>query len=250
MQEFWKKHHFEVVLTEDQSPTLRWLASDNQETMHHRGGAFSETQHIYGDPLRAVLAQGGRSAVSVGLGLGYNEILVAVEAFKAGILPGDFRLLSFESEAVLRDQFLAWVLGEAETPIYDQVWEFYAQVSGTPSLREVRNWLLEARRRNAWKLEGALEPDFQVSQKYECIFYDAFSSKTSPHLWQQDFLQKFWTQISAEKCLVTTYACTGALKRSLKESGFELILPPGFQSKRNRTMGCREFKSSWSFSDP
>jgi len=92
-----------------------------------------------------------------------------------------------------------------------------------------------------WKLEGALTPEFQAERKYECIFYDAFSSKTSPHLWEQGFLENFWSQIAAEKCLVTTYACTGALKRSLKANGFELILREGFHSKRNSTLGRRGF---------
>lgn len=241
MQDFWKKHQFEPVLTEDQSPTLRWLDSANQETMHHRGGAYSETQEIYGSPLREMIALGARSAVSVGLGLGYNEILTAVEALKAGIAPDQFFLLSFESEAVLKEQFLRWLSNEAESEIYNDIWKFFSQDPATPEKSKVQNWLLQAVKHKTWILEGALTPDFQVARKYECIFYDAFSSKTSPYLWEQSFLEKFWTDVCAEKSLVTTYACTGTLKRSLKSTGFELLLIQGFQSKRNRTMGRRGF---------
>jgi hypothetical protein len=249
MQDFWKKHHFEKVLTEDQSPTLRWLASDNQETMHHRGGAYSETQEIYGGPLREMMAAGGRSAISVGLGLGYNEILVAVEALRHHINPPDFFLLSYESEDILKTEFLAWLSDRAQSEIYNEVWSFFSCEMQSPSKSEVQNWLLQSLKHKSWILEKALQPDFQVTRKYECIFYDAFSSKTSPHLWQEDFLEKFWQEAGAEDCLVTTYACTGALKRSLKSADFELILPPGFQSKRNRTMGRRgQFKSSFSSS--
>jgi len=246
MQDFWKKHHFEKVLTEDQSPTLRWLASDNQETMHHRGGAYSETQQIYGEPLREILAAGGRSAISVGLGLGYNELLVAVEALRHQIAPPDFFLLSYESEDILKEEFQLWLSDQAHSEIYDEVWSYFSRETNSPLKKEVQNWLVEALKHKTWILESALAPEFQVTRKFECILYDAFSSKTSPHLWQEEFLEKFWREAGAENCLVTTYACTGALKRSLKAAGFELILPPGFQSKRNRTMGRRgSFKSTF-----
>ncbi len=241
MQDFWKNHHFEKVLTEDQSPTLRWLASENQETMHHRGGAYSETQEIYGNPLRLVMAQGGRSAISVGLGLGYNEILTAVEALGAGLAPGEFQLLSFESEDILKEQFLAWISGEVCDSVYDEVWSFFEPQAAGISKSQVQNWLKESLKHKTWDLQQALTPDFQIKQKYQCVFYDAFSSKTSPHLWAEDFLTKFWNEATAVDCVVTTYACTGALKRSLKATGFELILVGGFQSKRRRTMGRRGY---------
>jgi tRNA U34 5-methylaminomethyl-2-thiouridine-forming methyltransferase MnmC len=98
---------------------------------------------------------------------------------------------------------------------------------------------LSAQKSGTWKLEGALMPGFEIAQKYECIFYDAFSSKTSPHLWQESFLLDFFAKACAANCIVSTYACTGALKRALKASGFEVILLEGFLGKRNRTMGVR-----------
>jgi tRNA U34 5-methylaminomethyl-2-thiouridine-forming methyltransferase MnmC len=241
MQDFWKYHQFEKVLTEDQSPTLRWLASDNQETMHHRGGAYTETQKIYGDPLRWTIEFGGRSAISVGLGLGYNEIMVASEAIRAALPPSEFHLLSFESEAILREQFVGWTLGEAVDGIYDEVWKFFSERPGSPDKKEVQNWLKESLQHKSWLVKEALTPEFQVDRQYEIIFYDAFSSKTSPHLWDEEFLLKFWKAATDCNCLVTTYACTGSLKRSLKAEGFELALPTGFNSKRRRTMGCRGF---------
>jgi hypothetical protein len=241
MQDFWKNHHFEKVLTEDQSPTLRWLASDNQETMHHRGGAYSETQEIYGDPLRWTIDAGGRSALSVGLGLGYNEMLVASEAIRAGLAPSEFSLLSFESEQVLRDQFLNWIHGKPVDAVYDEVWSFFSQRDQSPPKKQVQNWLQESLKHKSWTLQEALTPEFKLERSYEVIFYDAFSSKTSPHLWAEDFLGQFWKSAASQNCLVTTYACTGGLKRSLKAYGFELILKSGFQSKRSRTMGIRGF---------
>ncbi len=241
MQDFWKKHHYEVFITEDKSPTLRWLAHENQETMHHRGGAYTETQQIYGDPLREVIAKGARSAVSVGLGLGYNEILVACEALKSQISPADFHLLSFESEEVLRSQFLLWLSDKAETSIYEELWQFFQKTPGCPPKNAIQNWLKEACRQKSWDLQGSLTPDFKAKQRYEFVFYDAFSSKTSPHLWSEDFLLRFFDQACAEKSVFATYACTGVLKRSLKAAGFAVIVEPGFHSRKDRTRGVRGF---------
>jgi tRNA U34 5-methylaminomethyl-2-thiouridine-forming methyltransferase MnmC len=233
--EFWKKHNYEVFLTEDQSPTLRWLGSETQETMHHRGGAYSETQLIYGNPLRDVLSRGGLSAVSVGLGLGYNEILVASEALRAGVLPMDFSLLSFESDPFLVSHFSDWLQEESAELIYDKVAGFFSEIE----IPAVKAWLRKAQASGSWLMSGALEPGLQVARAYECIFYDAFSSKTSPHLWQEDFLNEFFRKACAPHCQVSTYACTGALKRALKTNGFEVIVREGFQGKRNSTLGIR-----------
>lgn len=48
---------FALVLTADGSPTIRDLTSPQQECMHHRGGAYQETQYVYGEAIRAVLAR-------------------------------------------------------------------------------------------------------------------------------------------------------------------------------------------------
>lgn len=233
--EFWKKHNYEMVATADQSPTLRWLGSETQETMHHRGGAYSETQQIYGEPLRNSLKSGGRSAVSVGLGLGYNEILVALEATQNGISPSEFHLLSYESDPFLKEHFLHWLHNTENSLIYDEIFQFFQ----SPSKLQVKAWLAEALKIGNWQLQGALNEDFKVSRKYDVIFYDAFSSKTSPHLWQESFLSHFFSEICSSNSQVSTYACTGGLKRALKQNGFEIVIREGFQSKRNSTLGIK-----------
>ncbi len=238
--EFWKKHNYELVRTEDHSPTLRWLGSETQETMHHRGGAYSETQLIYGEPLRESLQTGGRSAVSVGLGLGYNEILVAGECLRRSIAPDQFYLLSYEADAFLREHFINW-LQSSEEFVYDEILTFFKKDQAAA----VKSWLLLALKAGTWSLQGALQPSFEKWKDMEVVFYDAFSSKTSPHLWQEDFLNEFMSRTCAPQCQFSTYACTGALKRALKANGFEVVIREGFQSKRNSTLGIRR-----SFSNP
>lgn len=203
--------------------------------MHHRGGAYSETQLIYGDPLRISIKGGGRRFLSLGLGLGYNEILVAVECLRHGISPRQMQLLSFESEEALRSGFIQWLQGQGDE-IYDLVAGFFAF-----DILKIKHFLLQALENHQWQLRHALDESSLslLDSDFNCIFYDAFSSKTSPQLWTEEFLNLFFAKACSEISVVSTYACTGALKRSIKNQGFELLLKPGFNGKRLRTMGIR-----------
>lgn len=240
MSDPWLPHGYEIVLTEDGSPSLRWLASETQETMHHRGGAYSETQLIYGNVVRETFAKPNQPAelafLSVGLGLGYNEILVAVEALKTGYVAKTF-LRSYEKDKFLVQQFLNWL----ESGVQQPTQQVYEQILGFFSMDRVKvaDVLLGWLNNQQWQILGSLERDFVKDQRFHCILYDAFSSKTSPFLWQEDFLQELLNDLAHEQCLISTYACTGPLKRALRATGFQVVLRDGFASKRNSTLGVR-----------
>lgn len=212
--------------------------------MHHRGGAYSETQLIYGDPLRSLYQQDllSPSILSIGLGLGYNEVLVGFESMKSKKNP---RLVSYEAAPVLKEAFLRWVRGQEGEglEIYNHAAQFFKKDYPEISIDSVRMLLLQAFNKGDFEIRGALEAEMNLTGKYHLFLYDAFSSKTSPHLWDEAFLTKMFMDHAEVNAQVTTYACTGSLKRSLKASGFEVILREGFQSKRNSTLGIRSVTS-------
>lgn len=249
---YWQNHGYEAVLTGDGSPTLRTLKSQSLETMHHRGGAYSETQLIYGETLRRSLADSKASVLSVGLGLGYNEILFAVEALAQEIAPENAAIESFEIDDILVSSFYDFIeKGADPSGIYTKICDFFIQDrrrlvgeelnKGLPPLEisQIRLWLQKAFESGSLRIRTALSPQVRFSRKFHVIFYDAFSSKTDPDLWSEEFLFNFWSEVAEANCLVSTYACTGALKRSLKKAGFALEIKEGFQSKRDRTLGVR-----------
>lgn len=227
----WKNHNYELVITEDGSPSLKWA---DKEIMHHKGGAYSETFEIYGGPIRETLKQGFNSFVSVGLGLGYNELMVASEAIKFGI--PNVRILSYESDDFLKNQFLNFLAARNNDQIFKTISEFFEV-----PFKLIADFLLDHKQRNLWELQGALNSDSICADSYHCILYDAFSSKTSPELWSEEFLNSFLKKSADSSfCLFSTYACTGALKRALKSQGFDVQLREGFHGKRNSTLGVRK----------
>lgn len=243
----WQDFGFEIEITGDQSPSLHLLQSSDPtknygESMHHSGGAASETLLIYGEPIKNSLKRDSSGDfLVVGLGLGYIEMTVAREALLAKILPQNISILSFESVPELREAFEFWLAGSHE--VYDvAVFEVYDQVArsilkGTDL--EVEQVKMFLRSLKSFEVQGALETQAQVRARYDGILYDAFSSKTTPHLWDEAFLKDLIFKSTKPGSFVSTYACKGSLKRALRENGFEVIVREGFMGKRNSTLGLR-----------
>ena len=246
----WGDVGFEIEITQDQSPTLRLLEPNypdalHGESMHHSGGAWAETNLIYGQPIREVIAKvKNPSFLIVGLGLGYIEMVIAKEALLAGRTPEDVpHMTSYESVPELREFFWKWVHGKDEelaqevSSIYHQVCK-HVLLGTTLSAEDVRQFL-KLHFKSLEDIDEALLEPPDLKHKYHCILYDAFSSKTTPYLWSEEFLSEILKQGAAESCAFSTYACRVSLKQALANHGFEVIVRPGFKGKRNSTLGLR-----------
>lgn len=246
----WVDIGFEIEITGDGSPSLRLLQSvdaskDRGESMHHSGGACSETLMIYGEPIAQVFQKIQKPHfLVVGLGLGYIELVIAREALRAGKEPEEVGLItSYESVPELREFFFLWLEDQKES-LHAEVWTTYEQVleqviRGTELSPGKLKFFLRKHFKNVSDIQTALNADVVLPSKYHCILYDAFSSKTSPHLWEEEFLNYILKTGTFENSLLSTYACKGTLKRALKQQGFEVILREGFQGKRNSTLGLK-----------
>ncbi len=244
----WSDIGFEIEITADGSPTLRLLQSKypdaaHGESMHHSGGACAETLLIYGSPIKEILRKTSRSRfVIVGLGLGYIEMTIAREALLQEKKSSDIGLItSFESVPELREFFVSWLWGRFLAPqvaaVYDQVAAHLTRGTNLEisSLKD----FLRPHFKKADQIQGALDHDFSTQERYHGILYDAFSSKTSPHLWEESFLLRFLQEFPDPKfSQFSTYACRASLKNALAQAGFQVIVRPGFQGKRNSTLGC------------
>ena len=76
--------------------------------MHSLQGAFSETVYVYAPVWQHVRSQGlPPHYVSMGLGLGYVEVLLARAYHQASVQEQQaLRVVSFESDPILRQCFL------------------------------------------------------------------------------------------------------------------------------------------------
>ena len=225
------------------------------ETMHSLRGAFSETVYIYGTALEiareamssSALARGPRT-LSLGLGLDYVEMLAAAYALKHETRP---RGESFELVDELNTSFLAWLKNAPTSPLVPfEVYGDIAQKTAThanerfPELKPVsaeslRSALAESVENGDWLLRPALTAETRFENKFDCVAFDAFSSKSTPELWTRDFLDPFLKEACENACVLSTYACTGHLKRALVDAGFQLEIREGYASKRDCTLARR-----------
>lgn len=244
-----KELGFLIEKTQDGSPTLRLINKTplNGESMHHTGGAFSETQYIYGKALEWGLDHYCRTStaatnkpfrvLSVGLGLGYVETLMSALTCSYSIT--DWELDSFEIVPGLRDNFLNFYQGGMSHPVYTEILQMTAEACKLDTLT-VKQSAMSALAEGRLRLEADIKSKPLPSGFYHVICYDAFSSKTNPELWSEEFLDMVLKSARNDEAGFSTYACMGNLKRSLKRNGFTMQIRDGFQGKRNSTWAWRE----------
>ena len=267
---------FCYLLTADGSPTVRIdePRADGlpipSESMHSMKGAFSETAYIYGSAVELCLTRNFTPRVlSLGLGLGYVEIMSAALFLRhSEALTEEARLIflsraggeSFEAIPELRDWFQAWLFDDSDIghrranegdqaprpSLPNEFKRIYSDILARTSeqfavsAERVKTLLRDQIRGGQWRIHPALSSSTSFSEQFGCICFDAFSSKTSPALWTDEFLQKFITNAASDRTVFSTYACTGALKRALRAAGFDVQIRPGFSTKRDSTFAVRE----------
>jgi tRNA U34 5-methylaminomethyl-2-thiouridine-forming methyltransferase MnmC len=212
--------------------------------MHHSGGANTETNMIYGEPAAMILEKvKDPHFMIVGLGLGYIEMNIAREALRLGKSVG--LITSFEAMPELREFFFLWLHDRFEelhpevSELYDQVLKYVLMGSGV-SPKDLKEFL-RGHFKNVAQIEGALDQEVVIKSRYHAIMYDAFSAKTSPHLWDEQFLGEFLKVSASEPSLFSTYSCRASLKRALKSQGFELTARPGFMGKPLSILALKSF---------
>ncbi len=243
----WGKIGFEIETTGDGSLSLYLIQKnvdyrEHGETMHHSAGAVSETQLIYGTVIQRCFSLISKPHfLVIGLGLGYIELNIVKELLMQGKGSADLgQIISYESVPELRNYFLMWIRRELLPPeiqnTYDSVLQATLKDSGL-SEDLFRKTLYDIYTSNKGHVREALNIDTQISEKFHCVLYDAFSFKTTPYLWEEDFLISFLNQVSTPDFIFSTYACRSSLKKALSEAGIKPIIQAGFKGKRKTIQG-------------
>jgi hypothetical protein len=240
---------FTLEYTADGSPTLRLketskivkdptdIIPTSGESMHHSAGAFSETAYIYGPLLDWCFKEFSQPHIlSVGLGLGYNEIYTAAIAELNG--HSHWSLDSFEIVEGLKNHFLQSLHhpDDFKNSVYGHISSRLSEHLGLKPgsvFQQLNSAFLE----NRLKVYGDIR-GFSFTQKYHGILQDAFSRKTNPDLWEENFLKELLSTTHAKSALAS-YASLGPLKRSLKLMGFESFNREGYHGKRNCTLAAK-----------
>lgn len=238
---------FQIIETADGSPSVTWTNPDGvSESMHNKKGALSESLFIYHNAINFVTSKGWAPRfLSVGLGLGYNELIVSAHCLKERVPLNEVSLRSFEASPFLRQQFLSWLQGKAPSKEQLEWWKMYYEITEqiaahfAVSATEIKKYLESLLQLGRWDLSEALTPSTTFNERYSAILFDAFSSNVNPELWSEAFLSQFLFDATSPNCVFVTYAAKGTLNRALRNQGFIMETQEGFGGKRQSTYALR-----------
>lgn len=84
------------------------------------------------------------------------------------------------------------------------------------------------------KYQQLLE-QFETRQRFDLVYFDAFSPGEQPELWTKEILEKVCGLLNNGGLLVT-YCARGQVKRNLKAIGLKVSALPGAKGKREMTV--------------
>jgi tRNA U34 5-methylaminomethyl-2-thiouridine-forming methyltransferase MnmC len=211
-----------LIQTADGSNTL--YNESIGENYHSKHGALQESKHVFIDAgLKHAIASFPDKEISileVGFGTGLNFLMSISHCAEHQI-----RLKYTGLEAFpLRIEELESTGYAAYVP--DTIWNSLIDNYGKALLQAVT--MLPDQQ---LKIVQTYLHRFQTEQRFDLIYFDAFSVQHQPEMWTDEIIAHT-CQFLKPGGIFVTYAITGKLKRALKSVGFTIEKLPGAPGKR------------------
>jgi tRNA U34 5-methylaminomethyl-2-thiouridine-forming methyltransferase MnmC len=210
----------QLIVTKDGSHTFEF--ADKRGTYHSRHGALDESRVVFleaalqfamnvfpGQPL---------SVFEMGFGTGLNALLTAIEANKQQLT---IQYVTIEAFPVPVDEALQLNYGEL---LGER--ELFRELHAAP-------WAMETKLSEFFTIrkEPTTLQDFQLTELFHVIYYDAFAPSSQPELWTAECFRNMYNQMHLGGIL-TTYCSKTVVRKALQEAGFIVTKPPGPWGKR------------------
>ena len=207
-----------LIYTEDGSPSLLNLKSG--EHYHSIHGAVTESKHVFikNGLDEFISREGDIRILEIGFGTGLNFFLSQDWAIKYK------RTLNYTSlePFLLRKDLMRELYHNTEFEKYMPAFmKMYTGLSGF-------NWITEHTRLHLSKTRLL---NFEEKDKFDLVYFDAFSPSTEPEMWTEESLLKVENLMSAG-AVFTTYCARGYVRRSLEKMNLKVERRPGPPGKR------------------
>lgn len=203
----------EIIITKDGAHSL-YIPKIN-ETYHSVHGAISEAMHVFIKNGLNHYTQKNLNILEIGFGTGLNALLTLIHSKKNKIQYNTLEPYPITEDVYKMLNYSKLITSDEETfiKLHRSDWERNVSL--------FRNFNLQ-------KTKTKLQ-DFESSEKFNIIYFDAFSPEKQPEMWTKEVFEKCYKILDSEGFLVT-YCAKGVVKRTLKSVGFEienLKGPPG-----------------------
>ena len=208
----------ELQVTSDGSHTL--YMPDMDEHYHSVNGAIQESEHVFIEAGLHRLSKKEIRVLEIGFGTGLNAFLTLLDSrqsdrhityYSMELYPLDIALVqNLNYGKVLcageEDMFMA---------LHEAPWNQSASITPNFTLHKMKGDCNQA----------------ELPNEIDLVYFDAFAPDKQPEMWNQELFNKLYFRMNAGGIL-TTYCAKGAVRRTMKESGFSVERIPGPPGKR------------------
>jgi len=206
-----------IIKTSDGSHSI--CDTLNDEIYHSRFGAIQESLHIFINNGFKKCKNKNIKILEVGLGTGLNLILTYLNSIDKNVnyysiepYPIPFRIICKMN---------------------------YEKIFSLKILNSIHNCPIK-KKNNLRDNFSFFRYDcqflsFDTIEKFDLIYYDAFSPRVQPEMWTSENFKKAYNLLNKSGVLIT-FCAKGEVKRNLKKEGFKLIHPRGPFGKREITV--------------
>lgn len=210
-----------LLTTADGSPTL--VHPTLHQTYHSLHGALTESKIVFIKYGLEFVAQSKSHIhlLEMGFGSGLNALLSWMYANENGITIDYTAVDTYYITAKFADK-IDYQITNTDIIQFNELHKL-----------EIGVKKMMSNHFNLLKIEDDWN-EFAPKEKFDLIYFDAFSPESQPELWSIDSMAKCYTLLKSDGVLVT-YCAKGQVKRNLKAAGFIVDALPGPPRKREVT---------------
>lgn len=216
----------ELVNTYDGSNSLKNLIIN--DSYHSKYGAINESKHIFINNGLKRISKKKIRVLEIGFGTGLNALLTQLycDKKKQNIIYHTIDNLPLKKDTYSSLNYCDQLKIDKDIflKIHNSLWENEIELSNFFVLKKINCDFTK-------KL---------FNEKYDLIYFDAFSPSKQPEMWVLDNFKKLYNCLNRNGVLIT-YSSKGDVKRTIKEVGFNVFSVEGPTGKREITLACKNW---------
>ena len=216
--------NLELVNTYDGSNSLKNLIIN--DSYHSKYGAINESKHIFINNGLKRISKKKIRVLEIGFGTGLNALLTQLYCDKKeqNIIYHTIDNLPLKKDTYSSLNYCDQLKIDKDIflKIHNSLWENEIELSNFFVLKKINCDFTK-------KL---------FNEKYDLIYFDAFSPSKQPEMWILDNFKKLYNCLNRNGVLIT-YSSKGDVKRTIKEVGFNVFSIAGPTGKREITLACK-----------
>src|SRR5215831_13677576 len=220
-----------IIYTKDGSHTVS--IPEKNITYHSIHGAIQESNHVFiKEGLLYQLQKLSSNQINIfeiGFGTGLNALLTLIETekFQQMIYYETTELFPLTDDEVKSLNYCDQLQRSDLHKIFEQFhncdWEKEIAITPNFHFKKTKTNLL----------------NFETSEPFKLIYFDAFAPNAQPELWTKEVFEKM-ISILKPKGILVTYCSKGDVRRAMQAAGFTVEKVPGPPGKREMLRAIRE----------